>query len=110
MNTDKSRRSFFATLALGVSASAFPMMVKEFNEMENIPELKDIDVTEADAWFINNIKGHKKNLKSKLNFCLFLVLLFHSSWFPNPSSVENKLQKKLQKVAKSCTEKLHFCI
>ena len=57
MNTDKSRRSFFATLALGVSASAFPMMVKEFNEMENIPELKDIDVTEADAWFINNIKG-----------------------------------------------------
>ena len=57
MKTDKSRRSFFATLALGVSASAFPMMMKEFQEMENIPELKDIDITEADAWFINNIKG-----------------------------------------------------
>ncbi len=56
MKTDKSRRSFFATLALGVSASAFPMMVKEFENMEKLPELNPIDSKDAEEWF-KNIKG-----------------------------------------------------
>ncbi len=56
MKTDKSRRSFFATLALGVSASAFPMMVKEFENMETLPELKHLETKDADEWF-KKIKG-----------------------------------------------------
>ena len=54
--------------------------------------------------------GARWRHKSKLNSLFVSRFTFHSSWFPNPSSVENKLQKKLQKVTKSCTEKLHFCI
>ncbi|MBQ22703.1 MAG: Tat (twin-arginine translocation) pathway signal sequence containing protein [Flavobacteriales bacterium] len=56
MKTDKSRRSFFATLALGVSASAFPMMVKEFENMEELPKLDNLDPKDAEEWF-KNIKG-----------------------------------------------------
>ncbi|MBN09689.1 MAG: Tat (twin-arginine translocation) pathway signal sequence containing protein [Flavobacteriaceae bacterium] len=56
MNKQNSRRSFFATLALGVSASAFPMMVKEFEKMESIPEINHIDRKDSDDWF-KKIKG-----------------------------------------------------
>jgi hypothetical protein len=56
MKTDKSRRSFFATLALGVSASAFPMMVKEFENMETLPEFNHLDSKDSDEWF-KKIKG-----------------------------------------------------
>ena len=56
MKTDKSRRSFFAMLALGVSASAFPMMVKEFENMEELPKLDNLDPKDAEEWF-KNIKG-----------------------------------------------------
>ena len=56
MKTDKSRRSFFATLALGVSASAFPMMVKEFENTETLPEFNNLDAKDAEEWF-KKIKG-----------------------------------------------------
>ena len=56
MKTNKSRRSFFATLALGVSASAFPKMVKEFENMETLPEFNNLDTKDAEEWF-KKIKG-----------------------------------------------------
>ena len=56
--------------------------------------------------------GARWRHKSKLNSLFVSRFTFHSSWFPNPSSVENKLQKKLhRKVAqKSCTlaSEMHF--
>ncbi len=56
MKTEESRRSFFATLALGVSATAFPMMAKNFETMESYPEFDAIALGDADKWF-DNIKG-----------------------------------------------------
>jgi hypothetical protein len=56
MKTDKSRRSFFATLALGVSASAFPMMVKEFENVEKLPEFNSLNSKDSEEWF-KKIKG-----------------------------------------------------
>ena len=56
---DTSRRQFFATMALGVSASAFPNMVNSFDQMESISDANnalDFDNQELDSWF-DGIKG-----------------------------------------------------
>ena len=43
MNSEQTRRSFFATMALGVSASAFSMMLKEFDQNQSLSEFNTVD-------------------------------------------------------------------
>ena len=56
MNSEQTRRSFFATMALGVSASAFPMMLKEFDQNQSLSEFNTVDTKDAEAFF-TKIKG-----------------------------------------------------
>ena len=56
MKTDQTRRSFFATMALGISASAFPMLVNDFDDLANLAEFDSNELKDAEAWF-KKIKG-----------------------------------------------------
>ena len=56
MKTQQTRRSFFATMALGVSASAFPMMLKDFEQLESFEHFSNTKLKDAESWF-KKIKG-----------------------------------------------------
>lgn len=56
MKTDQTRRSFFATMALGISASAFPMLVNDFDDLANLAQFDSNELKDAEAWF-KKIKG-----------------------------------------------------
>ena len=56
MKTDQTRRSFFATMALGISASAFPMLVNDFDELADLNQFDSNELKDAEAWF-KKIKG-----------------------------------------------------
>ena len=56
MKTEQSRRSFFATMALGVSASAFPTMLKDFEQLESFDHFSNTKLKDAESWF-KKIKG-----------------------------------------------------
>ena len=51
MKTDQTRRSFFATMALGISASAFPMLVNDFDDLANLAQFDSNELKDAEAWF-----------------------------------------------------------
>ncbi|MGB2086594.1 MAG: Tat (twin-arginine translocation) pathway signal sequence containing protein [Flavobacteriaceae bacterium] len=56
MKTEQSRRSFFATMALGVSATAFPMMMNDFDQLDAITNFNTEKLENAEKWF-KKIKG-----------------------------------------------------
>lgn len=59
MQSQNSRRSFFATLALGVSATAYPALLKEIDQLDNFEEMNFIDPSSKEKWF-DGIKGKHK--------------------------------------------------
>ena len=72
MKTEQSRRSFFATMALGVSASAFPMMLKDYEQLESFDHFSSSKLKDAESWF--------KKLKERI---VSLMMEPTSRWFTN---------------------------
>lgn len=59
MQSQNSRRSFFATLALGVSATAYTALLKEIDQLDNFEKMNFIDPSSKEKWF-DGIKGKHK--------------------------------------------------
>ena len=58
--TDQTRRSFFATMALGISASAFPMLVNDFDEIGNLAQFDSSELKDAEAWSLRRQRSDTK--------------------------------------------------
>ena len=65
MQSQNSRRSFFATLALGVSATAYPALLKEIDQLDNFEEMNFIDPSSKKM--VRRNKGKHKIMYDEVN-------------------------------------------